>query len=237
MKNIFEKAQQFGKSFMLPIAILPAAGLLLGIGGALSNPNTIKAYPILDIGLLQNIFTLMSSAGNIVFQNLAVIFAVGVAIGLAKSDKGTAGLAAMLGFLIMNASMNGLLNISDTLAKSNLPEHGQSMVLGIQTVETGVFGGIITDVMTAGLHNKFHKIELPPYLGFFGGSRFVPIVTAVASIILGIVMFFIWPTVQHWIFNVGGLVNKTGVIGTFFFGFILRLLGPFGLHHIFYLPF
>jgi PTS system maltose and glucose-specific IIC component len=237
VKNIFEKAQQFGKSFMLPIAILPAAGLLLGIGGALSNPNTIKAYPMLDIGLLQNIFTLMSSAGNIVFQNLAVIFAVGVAIGLAKSDKGTAGLAAMLGFLIMNASMNGLLNITDTLAKSNLPEHGQSMVLGIQSVETGVFGGIITGVMTASLHNKFHKIELPPYLGFFGGSRFVPIVTAVASIVLGVVMFFIWPTVQHWIFNVGGLVNKTGVIGTFFFGFILRLLGPFGLHHIFYLPF
>ncbi|MBF7016233.1 glucose-specific PTS transporter subunit IIBC [Staphylococcus durrellii] len=237
MKKLFEKAQQFGKSFMLPIAILPAAGLLLGIGGALSNPNTIKAYPLLDIGMLQNIFTLMSSAGNIVFQNLAVIFAVGVAIGLAKSDKGTAGLAAMLGFLIMNASMNGLLTITDTLAKSNLATHGQSMVLGIQSVETGVFGGIITGIMTAGLHNKFHKIELPTYLGFFGGSRFVPIITAVAAIVLGVVMFFIWPTVQQWIFNVGGLVNKTGVIGTFFFGFILRLLGPFGLHHIFYLPF
>lgn len=164
MSKLFERAQQFGKSFMLPIAILPAAGLLLGIGGALSNPNTIKAYPVLDINLLQNIFILMSSAGNIVFQNLPVIFAVGVAIGLAKSDKGTAGLAAMLGFLIMNASMNGLLTITGTLAKDNLAEVGQSMVLGIQTVETGV-------------------------------------------------------------------------IGTFFFGFILRLLGPFGLHHIFYLPF
>ncbi|MGW7808248.1 glucose-specific PTS transporter subunit IIBC [Staphylococcus xylosus] len=237
MSKLFERAQQFGKSFMLPIAILPAAGLLLGIGGALSNPNTIKAYPVLDINLLQNIFILMSSAGNIVFQNLPVIFAVGVAIGLAKSDKGTAGLAAMLGFLIMNASMNGLLTITGTLAKDNLAEVGQSMVLGIQTVETGVFGGIVTGIMTAFLHNKFHKISLPDYLGFFGGSRFVPIITAIASIVLGVIMFFVWPTVQGWIFGVGGLVDKTGVIGTFFFGCILRLLGPFGLHHIFYLPF
>ncbi len=237
MSKLFERAQQFGKSFMLPIAILPAAGLLLGIGGALSNPNTVKAYPVLDIGLLQNIFILMSSAGNIVFQNLPVIFAIGVAIGLAKSDKGTAGLAAMLGFLIMNASMNGLLTITGTLAKDNLAEAGQSMVLGIQTVETGVFGGIITGIMTALLHNKFHKISLPDYLGFFGGSRFVPIITAIASIVLGVIMFFVWPTVQGWIFGVGGIVDKTGIIGTFFFGFILRLLGPFGLHHIFYLPF
>ncbi|PHK49955.1 glucose-specific PTS transporter subunit IIBC [Staphylococcus edaphicus] len=237
MSKLFEKAQQFGKSFMLPIAILPAAGLLLGIGGALSNPNTIKAYPVLDITFLQNIFILMSAAGNIVFQNLPVIFAVGVALGLAKSDKGTAGLAAMLGFLIMNASMNGLLTITGTLAKVNLAEEGQSMVLGIQTVETGVFGGIITGIMTALLHNKFHKISLPAYLGFFGGSRFVPIITAVSSIVLGVVMFFVWPTVQGWIFGVGSIVDKTGVIGTFFFGFILRLLGPFGLHHIFYLPF
>ncbi|WP_039067462.1 PTS transporter subunit EIIC [Staphylococcus shinii] len=237
MSKLFERAQQFGKSFMLPIAILPAAGLLLGIGGALSNPNTVKAYPVLDIGLLQNIFILMSSAGNIVFQNLPVIFAIGVAIGLAKSDKGTAGLAAMLGFLIMNASMNGLLTITGTLAKDNLAEAGQSMVLGIQTVETGVFGGIITGIMTALLHNKFHKISLLDYLGFFGGSRFVPIITAIASIVLGVIMFFVWPTVQGWIFGVGGIVDKTGIIGTFFFGFILRLLGPFGLHHIFYLPF
>mgnify|MGYP001636443088 FL=1 len=179
----------------------------------------------------------MSSAGNIVFQNLPVIFAIGVAIGLARSDKGTAGLAAMLGFLIMNASMNGLLIITDTLAKGNLAEGGQSMVLGIQTVETGVFGGIITSVMTALLHNKYHKISLPSYLGFFGGSRFVPIIKAISAIVLGVIMFFIWPTVQGWIFGVGGIVDKTGVIGTFFFGFILRLLGPFGLHHIFYLPF
>lgn len=238
MSIIFDKAQQFGKSFMLPIAILPAAGLLLGIGGALSNPNTIKAYPILDVDLLQYIFILMSSAGNIVFANLPVLFAIGVAIGLARSDKGTAGLAAMLGFLIMNATMNALLTITDNVAApEELAKAGQGMVLGIQTVETGVFGGIIVGIMTAMLHNKYNKITLPPFLGFFGGSRFVPIVTSIASIVLGVILFFVWPTIQGWIFNAGGLVNKTGVIGTFIYGFILRMLGPFGLHHIFYLPF
>lgn len=238
MKKAFEKAQQFGKSFMLPIAILPAAGLLLGIGGALSNPNTIKAYPILDVQFLQHIFVLMSSAGSIVFQNLPVIFAVGVAIGLAKSDKGTAGLAALLGFLIMNATMNALLTINDHLAVTEeLAKKGQGMVLGIQTVETGVFGGIIIGIMTAFLHNKYNKVTLPQFLGFFGGSRFIPIITSFSAIFVGVLMYFIWPFIQDLIFGAGGIVNKTGVIGTFFYGFILRMLGPFGLHHIFYLPF
>lgn len=238
MKKAFEKAQQFGKSFMLPIAILPAAGLLLGIGGALSNPNTIKAYPILDVQLLQHIFVLLSSAGSIVFQNLPVIFAVGVAIGLAKSDKGTAGLAALLGFLIMNATMNALLTINDHLAVTEeLAKKGQGMVLGIQTVETGVFGGIIIGIMTAFLHNKYNKVTLPQFLGFFGGSRFIPIITSFSAIFVGVLMYFIWPFIQDLIFGAGGIVNKTGVIGTFFYGFILRMLGPFGLHHIFYLPF
>lgn len=238
MSKLFDRAQQFGKSFMLPIAILPAAGLLLGIGGALSNPNTIKAYPVLDIPFLQHIFVLMSAAGNIVFQNLPVLFAIGVAVGLAKSDKGTAGLASMLGFLIMNATMNALLTITDNLAASDeLAKAGQGMALGIQTVETGVFGGIIVGILTAVLHNKYNKVNLPQFLGFFGGSRFVPIVTSFAAIFLGVVMFFVWPAVQGVIFGAGGLVNKTGVIGTLIYGFILRMLGPFGLHHIFYLPF
>lgn len=238
MKKAFEKAQQFGKSFMLPIAILPAAGLLLGIGGALSNPNTIKAYPILDVAFLQHIFVLMRSAGSIVFQNLPVIFAVGVAIGLAKRDKGTAGLAAILGFLIMNATMNALLTINDNLAVTEqLAKKGQGMVLGIQTVETGVFGGIIIGIMTAFLHNKYNKVTLPQFLGFFGGSRFIPIITSFSAIFVGVIMYFVWPLIQHLIFGAGGIVTKTGVIGTFFYGFILRMLGPFGLHHIFYLPF
>ncbi|ARJ51121.1 PTS transporter subunit EIIC [Staphylococcus lutrae] len=238
MNRIFDKAQQFGKSFMLPIAILPAAGLLLGIGGALSNPNTVEAYAFLNIPFLQYLFILMRAAGNIVFQNLAVLFAIGVAVGLARADKGTAGLSAMLGFLIMNATMNALLTITDQLAPATaLAKSGQGMVLGIQTLETGVFGGIVVGLLTAILHNKYYKITLPQFLGFFGGSRFVPIVTAMGAIGLGVMMFFVWPFFQHVMTGAGHLVQKTGLIGTFLYGFILRMLGPFGLHHIFYLPF
>ncbi|MGO3709164.1 glucose-specific PTS transporter subunit IIBC [Vagococcus salmoninarum] len=236
-ETFFEKAQQFGKSFMLPIAILPAAGLLLGIGGALSNPNTVKAYPILDIAWLQTIFAIMSSAGDIVFANLPVLFAVGVAVGLARSDKGTAALAALLGYLVMNATINSILTITGKLATENLAGAGQGMALGIQTLESGVFGGLVIGISAAYLHNRFNKTELPQFLGFFSGSRFVPIITALAAIFLGVIMFYVWPIFQSFIFNIGDIVNSTGYIGTFFYGFILRLLGPFGLHHIFYLPF
>ncbi|MBY8908698.1 maltose/glucose-specific PTS transporter subunit IIC [Salinicoccus roseus] len=237
MKNLFSKAQSFGKSFMLPIAILPAAGLLLGIGGALSNPNTVSAYPILDIAWLQSLFTIMASAGSIVFANLPIIFAVGVAIGLARNDKGTAGLAAVLGYFVMHATINAILGITDSLAEDNLAAVGQGTTVGIQSLETGVFGGIIVGILTSILHNRYYKITLPQFLGFFGGSRFVPIITSFSAMFLGIAMYFIWPPIQSLIFSAGDLVTGTGALGTFLFGLILRLLGPFGLHHIFYLPF
>lgn len=237
MNNLFEKAQQFGKSFMLPIAVLPAAGLLLGIGGALSNPNTVSAYPFLDIGWLQAIFTIMSSAGSIVFSNLPIIFAAGVAIGLARSDKGTAGLAAMIGYFVMNSSINALLSITGDLAENNLAGAGQGMAVGIQTLETGVFGGIVVGIVAALLHNKYNKIQLPQVLGFFGGSRFIPIIVSFTSILVGVVLFIVWPYFQLLINQLGSLVTSTGTIGTLLYGFILRMLGPMGLHHIFYLPF
>lgn len=233
----FEKAQRFGRSFMLPIAVLPAAGLLLGIGGALSNPNSIKAYPFLDVSWLQNIFVIMADAGAIVFANLAVLFAVGIAVGLARSDKGTAGLAALLSFLVMNASIHSLLKITGTLAKGNLAGAGQGVTLGIQTLETGVFGGVVIGIVTYLLHNRYNKIELPQFLGFFGGSRFVPIICSLFAIFIGAIMFLIWPYFQHVIFSLGAMVDSTGYAGTLLYGFILRMLGPFGLHHIFYLPF
>ncbi|MBM4761395.1 maltose/glucose-specific PTS transporter subunit IIC [Bacillus sp. B15-48] len=237
MKKAFEKAQQFGKSFMLPIAVLPAAGLLLGIGGALSNPNTVSAYPFLDIAWLQAIFTIMSAAGSIVFANLPIIFAVGVAVGLARSDKGTAGLAAMIGYFVMNSAIGALLAISGELAEENLAGVGQGMAVGIQTLETGVFGGIIIGIVAAALHNKYNKIELPQVLGFFGGSRFIPIVVSFTAIFVGAALFVIWPYFQQFINLLGALVTGTGEIGTLLYGFILRMLGPLGLHHIFYLPF
>ncbi|MBR1553283.1 MAG: PTS transporter subunit EIIC, partial [Schwartzia sp.] len=168
--SLFAKAQRFGKSFMLPIAVLPAAGILLGIGGALSNPNSIQAYPFLNIAWLQNIFAIMAAAGDVVFGNLALLFAIGVAVGLARSDKGTAGLSAALALLVMNATINALLKITGTLAPDNLAKVGQGMSLGIQTLETGVFGGVAVGIMTYFLHDRFNKTELPQFLGFFGGS-------------------------------------------------------------------
>ncbi|RWR02822.1 PTS glucose transporter subunit IIB [[Pantoea] beijingensis] len=233
----FEKAQRFGKSFMLPIAVLPAAGLLLGIGGALSNPNTIKAYPFLDVAWLQGVFTIMASAGSVVFANLAVLFAVGVAVGLAKSDKGTAGLASLLAYLVMNATINALLKLTGVLAAANLSSVGQGMALGIQTLETGVFGGVVIGLVTSLLHNRYNKIALPQFLGFFGGSRFVPIISSLIAILVGAAMTIIWPHFQKLIFGLGSLVDATGYFGTFIYGFVLRMIGPFGLHHIFYLPF
>lgn len=235
--SLFAKAQRFGKSFMLPIAVLPAAGILLGIGGALSNPNSVKAYPFLNIEWLQNVFAVMAAAGNVIFANLAILFAVGIAVSLARSDKGTAGLSSVLALLVMNSTINAMLKITGTLAKDNLAGVGQGMVLGIQTLETGVFGGVAVGIMTYFLHSRFKKIELPQFLGFFGGSRFVPIVTSFSAIFLGLFMFFVWPHLQQLIFDIGGLVESTGYIGTFIYGFVLRILGPFGLHHIFYLPF
>ncbi|GAF18048.1 LOW QUALITY PROTEIN: PTS system, maltose and glucose-specific IIC component [Bacillus sp. JCM 19046] len=238
MKNVFfEQAQRFGKSFMLPIAVLPAAGLLLGIGGALSNPNTIIAYPFLDQAFLQAIFTVMSSAGNIVFANLPLLFAVGLAVGLARADKGTVGLAAIIAFFVMNATINAMLVITGRLAEDNLSDAGQGMSVGIQTLETGVFGGVLVGILVYILHARYYKIELPRFLGFFGGSRFIPIISSFGAMLLGVVLFYVWPFIQSGIFSLGGLVEATGYIGTFIYGTILRLLGPFGLHHIFYIPF
>lgn len=235
--SVFAELQRFGKALMLPIAILPAAGLFLGIGGALTNSNTLRAYGFLDIYWLQDILLIMADAGNIVFANLPILFAVGLAVGLARKDRGTVGLSAVLSMLIMNATINTALKITGKLATDNLSSAGQGMSLGIQTLETGVFSGMLVGVMTYWLHQKFYKTELPPFLGFFSGSRFVPIICAFAAMCLGIEMYVIWPHFQEVIFNFGGLLEKTGYVGTLIFGFFLRMLGPFGLHHIFYLPF
>ncbi len=310
---MFKQLQKIGKSFMLPIAILPAAGLLLGIGGALSNPNTVQAYPFLDIpwlqgifqvmssagdvvfglpaaGLLlgiggalsnpntvqaypfldipwlQGIFQVMSSAGDVVFGNLALIMCIGLAVGLAKKDKGTAALAGAVAFLVMNASIKGMINAFNP---------------AVGSIDTGVVGSIVIGSVVAYLHNRYSNIQLPSVLGFFGGSRFVPIVSSFTAIFIGAVFFMIWPTFQNWLVTIGnGIANSVlgffggsrfvpivssftaifigavffmiwptfqnwlvtigngianlGPIGTFLYGFLLRLTGAVGLHHMIY---
>ncbi|OOF47550.1 PTS glucose transporter subunit IIB [Rodentibacter trehalosifermentans] len=216
---MFKQLQQIGKAFMLPIAILPAAGLLLGIGGALSNKATLQAYPILDNSLLQGIFQIMSSAGSVVFANLALFLCIGLGIGLAKRDKGVAALAAVVGYLIMTGTISALIPLFS-------PE--------VKSIDTGVIGSLVMGLVTVKLHNRYHNIQLPQILGFFGGSRFVPIVTAFTAIFIGTIFFLIWPTFQGWLVSAGKGIASMGEIGTFFYGFLMRLSGAVGLHHMIY---
>lgn len=237
--KIFGVLQRVGRSFMLPIAILPAAGLLLGIGGSFSNYTTLETYGLVGImgpgTILNAIFIVMRDAGDIVFANLPIIFAIGVAIGMAKQEKAVAALAAAIAFLIMHASIGALITING--GPGNMLSGATASVCGITSLQMGVFGGILVGLGVAALHNRFYKIELPQVLSFFGGTRFVPIISALVYTLVGILMFFVWPFIQSGIYAVGDLVLRSGYFGTWIYGLMERLLIPFGLHHVFYLPF
>lgn len=237
--KIFSVLQKVGRSFMLPIAILPVAGLFLGIGGSFTNETMLSAYHLLDImgpgTFIYSILSVMNAAGSVVFDNLPLIFAMGVAIGMAKKEKDVAALSGAVAFLIMHASIGALINING--GTDNMLAGSTASVLGITSLQMGVFGGIIVGLGVAALHNKFYKIELPQVISFFGGTRFVPIISAIVYVIVGILMFYIWPTIQSGIFALGDLVRNSGYVGTWIYGIIERALIPFGLHHVFYLPF
>ena len=244
--KIFGVLQRVGRSFMLPIAVLPVAGLLLGIGSSFTNETTIATYGLQGIlgngTVLHALLMIMSKAGNVIFDNLPIIFAVGVAFGMAKAEKEVAALSAMISFFVMHASINAVLLLAgkvlaDGTIAPDVLEGTIASVCGIQTLQMGVFGGILVGLGVAALHNRFYKIELPNALSFFGGSRFVPIISTVTYVGIGILMYFIWPAVQNGIFALGGLVTGTGYFGTLIFGIIKRALIPFGLHHVFYMPF
>ena len=237
--KIFGVLQRVGRSFMLPIAILPVAGLLLGIGGSFTNETTLKTYGLENImgsgTVFHAIFQVMNDAGNIVFANLPILFAIGVAIGMAKKEKEVAALSSVIAFFIMHASISALITING--GAENMLQGAVADVCGITSLQMGVFGGIIVGLGTAALHNRFYKIELPQVLSFFGGTRFVPIISALVYTLVGILMFFIWPVVQSGINAVGEVVLNSGYAGTWVYGFMERLLIPFGLHHVFYIPF
>ncbi len=237
--KIFGVLQRVGRSFMLPIAILPVAGLLLGVGGSFTNETMLATYGLMGImgpgTMLNAILQVMSAAGDIVFANLPIIFAMGVAIGMAKKEKEVAALSAAIAFFIMHASIGAMItNHGGTEA---MLEGATTSVVGITSLQMGVFGGIIVGLGVAALHNKFYKIELPQVLSFFGGTRFVPIVSGLAYTVVGILMFFIWPVIQQGIYAIGGVVLQSGYAGTWVYGLMERALIPFGLHHVFYLPF
>ena len=237
--KIFGVLQRVGRSFMLPIALLPVAGLLLGIGSSFTNPTTIEAYHLTSIikegGLLYTILDIMSKTGSVVFDNLALLFAMGVAIGMAKKEKEVAALSGAISYLIMNTAISTLIEAKGGVEA--MAANTTTSVLGITTLQMGVFGGILVGLGVAALHNRFYKIELPQVLSFFGGTRFVPIVCSIVYLIVGIAMFYIWPIVQYGIAQLGQLVLESGYAGTWIYGIIERALIPFGLHHVFYMPF
>jgi len=216
---MFKQLQKIGKAFMLPIAILPAAGLLLGIGGSFSNATTIALYPFLDNAVLQTIFKVMNGAGSAIFNNLSLLLCIGLCIGLAKKDKGTAALAGVVGYFVMTMTISTLIGMFSAEGAS---------------IDTGVVGAIVVGCVTTWLHNRYHNIQLPQVLGFFGGSRFVPIVTSIAAIFIGVIFYLVWPVFQDILVQTGDVISTAGPFGTFLYGFLMRLCGAVGLHHMIY---
>ncbi len=239
--RLFGVLQRVGRSFMLPIALLPIAGLLLGVGSSLTNAAMIESYGLENIlgegTILNSVLRVLSAVGSIIFDNLPIIFAMGVALGMAESEKATATLSAAIAFFVMHATISTLLDITGKATDGSLHEGSIAQVVGINSLQMGVFGGIIVGLGVAALHNKFYKIKLPTVISFFGGTRFIPIISTVVYVVIGAIMFFIWPFIQEAIFALGNLVLNSGYIGTAIYGFIERILIPFGLHHVFYLPF
>ncbi len=233
MKKLFGVLQKVGKSLMLPVALLPAAGILLGVGNAIGNETVLAQMPFLGATWIQLLATMMESSGQIIFDNLPLIFAVGVAVGLTEGE-GVAALAAIVGFLVLNTSMGVIGGITSDMVNDPM----YASVLGIPTLQTGVFGGIIIGIIASSLYKKYYKIELPPYLGFFAGKRFVPIITAATALVLGILLTFIWPPIQRGLFVFStNVIDANQTLAAFLFGVVERALIPFGLHHVFYNPF
>lgn len=238
-KHIFSLLQRIGQSFMLPIALLPIAGIFLGIGSSLTNTNMLAAYHLKGLmgpGTAPYIlFSLLNSAGSIIFDNLPILFAVGVAIGMARTEKATAALSGIVAFFVMHSTIGSL--ITYTGRSHSFLTGATTEIVGITSLQMGVFGGIIVGLGVAALHNRFYKIELPRVFSFFGGTHFIPIISAITYVGIGILMFYIWPPIQILINDAGKLVLMSGYGGTFVYGLLERALIPFGLHHVFYMPF
>ena len=238
-KHLFSLLQRIGQSFMLPIALLPIAGIFLGIGSSLTNTNMLAAYHLKGLmgpGTAPYIlFSLLNSAGSIIFDNLPILFAVGVAIGMARSEKATAALSSIVAFFVIHSTIGSL--ITYTGRSHSFLTGATTEIVGITSLQMGVFGGIIVGLGVAALHNRFYKIELPKVFSFFGGTHFIPIISAITYVGIGILMFYIWPPIQILINDAGKLVLTSGYGGTFVYGLLERALIPFGLHHVFYMPF
>ena len=243
--RLFAGAQQIGKALFLPIAVLPFAGIMLGIGSSFTNETTIAAYGLSGIlhpgTLLYRLMMLLAEGGSAVFDNLPLIFALATALGLARREKGVAVMSSAIFYIVMLTTIGALLNLDGSVTNGvvayGVRKGAIAPVLGIQTLQMGVFGGLVAGVSSALLCNRFSETQLPSPLAFFAGTRFVPIACMVCGLEAGGVLYLVWPVLQDGIYALGSLVQSSGYYGTFLYGFIERALLPFGLHHIFYLPF
>lgn len=237
--KIFGVLQRVGRAFMLPIAVLPVAGLLLGIGQSFTNEAMLRAYHLMKImgpgTVLYGIFKVGGDCGSIIFENLPLIFAMGVSIGMAKAEKAVAALSGALSFFVMHEAISSMISLYGEIYTMHTGATAQ--ILGIRSLQLGVFGGILVGLGVGYLHNRFYKIKLPEILSFFGGTRAVPVICTIVYAGVGILMFFIWPPIQNLMYSIGGIVRASGYFGTFIYGVMERALIPFGLHHVFYLPF
>lgn len=253
MRYFFAVLQRIGRAFMLPIAVLPIAGILLGVGASFTSPQLISTYELswLMPGMpLHYIFSLCAQLGSMVFANLPIIFAIGVAIGLTDVNKETAALSAVLGFLVFHTVIHiiliwrGLTPETTTVAyliQEGIPADSAeamsrlySYTLGIFTLEVGVLGGIICGMISAWLTNHFSQIVLPEMLSFFNGSRFIPVITMLAFIPVGAIFPFFWPSVFRALVGAGIFFAETGAAGALLYGSTMRMLNIFGLHHAVY---
>lgn len=240
--KVFGTLQKLGQTFMLPISLLPIAGLLLGIGSSFTNPSVIEMYNLGNVlyegGTLYGILSVLASAGNIVFSHLGLLFGISVASGLAKREKGVAALSAIIGYFVMYASMTAALNQFRDIESLKQTQGLITSYLGFDnTMNLGVMGGIILGLVVANLHNKYNMIELPEAISFFAGTHFIPIISSLAGIVIGIIMTFVWPLISAGFSSIGQVISGMGIFGIFLYVYIYRALIPFGLHHVFYLPF
>jgi len=227
--------QKLGKVLMTPILILPVVGIMVGFASSLTSANMIRILPFISNQYVMLILNIIKNVGNIVVNNLAVLFAICTAYGYAKSEKGVAALNGFIAFMIMNVVMGTILTSTGALIPGQLT-NGQASVLGILTLNTGVFGGILAGGLVSYLHNKYYKIQLPQAFSFFNGTRFIPVVAIPATIILGIILTLVFPPIQSALDSLAILIRDTGALGAFIYGLSERLLLPFGMHLLFIVP-
>lgn len=230
--KIYEKMMRFGPSLMPVIALIPIAGILLGLGVMMQDAQVISWLPILGSDIMMTISTMLMMVGKVVFNNLAILFAISIAMGLSDND-GIAGLGAAVAYLMMNQSMGSLLGVSAEKAVTEYTRY--TTMLGIPTLQTGVFGGIVIGIIVAWVYKRFSDLEFHPAFAFFQGKRFVPIAAALAGVITGAIFCIVWPPLQNGLnFISESMIDSNLPFASFVYGFVGRLLVPFGLHHAWY---